>query len=228
SNNSTIRRGPTVLNAGTSQGSGSIGSMKWQATGLLEKGCTVSTISDCYHISLTSNPRQQLDTGNPDSPRQRDEFHFPQVNAGVPFSYTWKQHLYASTGSSASTFFHLMQVFGVAEKNPLVTLDAVGANMRIRDYVRGTGGSSCGASACPTTALDDYRGKTMMHRISGKFGPSGSLAYKVTNDAGATVLSYLIPSGNMGADAGYIKFGLYRAAYSGMTNANAAVGDWSG
>ncbi|KAJ7243056.1 hypothetical protein C8J57DRAFT_67317 [Mycena rebaudengoi] len=223
---STVRRA-TVLNSGSSFNQGSVGSMTWQASGLLEHGCTLSTISDCYHMFLTDDPNKQLDTNHPDSPRQRDEFHFPQIAAGVAFSYTWKQYLYSSTAPSISTFFHIMQVFGVSENGPLVTLDAEGTTLRIKDYVRGTGGASCGSAACPTTDLDNYHGKTTTHHISGKFGPSGSISYKITNDAGSTILGYSV-SGNMGAGSGYVKFGLYRATFDGMTTANSAVGDWSG
>ncbi|KAJ7192698.1 hypothetical protein GGX14DRAFT_506315 [Mycena pura] len=199
--------------------------MTWQASGVLEQGCTLSTISNCFHMFLTSDPTSQLDTNHLDSPRQRDEFHFPQVSAGTPFTYTWKHYLYASTGTG-STWFHIMQAFGVSENGPLVTLDAEAGTLRIKDYVRGTGGASCGSVTCPTTNLANYHGTTTTHHLSGSFGPSGSLTYKVTNDAGSTIISYSV-SGNMGAGAGYVKFGIYRQVFDGMTTANAVVGDWS-
>ncbi|KAJ7654282.1 hypothetical protein B0H17DRAFT_1146779 [Mycena rosella] len=126
--NSTLQR-RTTISGGTSFNQGTIGSMTWQASGGLESGCTLSTISNCYHMFLTSDPTQQLDTNHLDSPRQRDEFHFPQVSAGTAFSYTWKQYLYASTGTG-STWFHIMQAFGVSEDNPLVTLDAEVGTLR--------------------------------------------------------------------------------------------------
>ncbi|KAF8173519.1 hypothetical protein K438DRAFT_133650 [Mycena galopus ATCC 62051] len=113
--------------------------MTWQASGILEKGCTLSTITikDAYHISLTADPTQQLDTRHLDSPRQRNEFHFPQVGPETAFAYTWKQYLYPSTGTGDDTWFHLMQAFGVEERGPLVTLDAEGGMLRVKDYVRG-------------------------------------------------------------------------------------------
>jgi hypothetical protein len=77
----------------------------------------------------------------------------------------WKQYLYNSTGTG-STWFHLMQAFGVVENNPLVTLDAVSETVRIKDYVRGTGGKSCGTVACPTMDLSSYCGTTTSHAIS--------------------------------------------------------------
>ncbi|KAJ7054421.1 hypothetical protein C8F01DRAFT_1163296 [Mycena amicta] len=223
--NSTVQRRLTTINSGTAFVQGTIDGMTWQASGLLEQGCTLSTISSCYHMYLTSDPTAQLDTNHLDSPRQRDEFHFPQVAAGQSFSYTWKQYLYSSTGTG-STWFHLMQAFGVSENGPLVTLDAESGQLRVKDYVRGTGGTSCGSVTCPSTSLSNYQGTTATHTISGKFGPTGSLSYKITNDNGATILSYSV-SGNMGAGAGYVKFGMYRLTWDGMTTANAVVGDWS-
>ncbi|KAJ7364868.1 hypothetical protein DFH08DRAFT_766590 [Mycena albidolilacea] len=223
--NSTLERRVTI-NDGTSFNQGTIGTMTWKASGVLENGCTLSTISTCYHMFLMNDPTQQLDTNHLDSPRQRDEFHFPQVSAGTAFTYTWKQYLYSSVGIG-STWFHLMQAFGVSENNPLVALDAVDGTLRIKDYVRGTGRPSCGSVACPSTDLANYHGTTTMHHISGKFGPSGTLSYKVTNDAGSTIISYNA-SGDMGAGAGYVKLGMYRLTFDGMTTANAAVGDFSG
>ncbi|KAJ7084612.1 hypothetical protein B0H15DRAFT_802374 [Mycena belliarum] len=223
--NITLQR-RTTINGGTSFDQGTIDGMTWQASGVLETGCTLSTISSCYHMFLTDDPTQQLDTNHLDSPRQRDEFHFPQLTAGESFSYTWKQYLYSSTGTG-STWFHIMQAFGVSENSPLVTLDAVSGTLRIKDYVRGSGGSSCGAASCPKTDLANYHGKTTTHHISGAFGPSGSLSYTVKDDSGNTIISYTV-NGNMGAAGGYIKFGLYRLTFDGMTTANAVVGDWSG
>ncbi|KAF8195211.1 hypothetical protein K438DRAFT_1968541 [Mycena galopus ATCC 62051] len=215
-NTTLLRR--TTINDGTSFQQGTIGSMTWQASGVLETGCTLSTISSCYHMFLTNNPAEQLDTNHLDSPRQRDEFHFPQVSAGTSFSYTWKQYLYSSTGTG-STWFHIMQAFGVSENGPLVTLDAESGTLRIKDYVRGTGGTSCGSAACPTTNLANYHGQTTTHTISGKFGPTGSLSYKVTNDdGGSEIISYTV-NGNMGAGSGYVKFGMYRLTFDGMTTA---------
>ncbi|KAJ6483859.1 hypothetical protein C8R47DRAFT_1217544 [Mycena vitilis] len=158
--NSTLQR-RTTINGGTSFNQGTIGTMTWQASGVLETGCTLSTISNCYHMFLTNDPDEQLDTNHLDSPRQRDEFHFPQVSAGTAFSYTWKQYLYSSTGTG-STWFHIMQAFGVSENNPLVTLDAESGTLRIKDYVRGTGGA-------PPPALRRIwviHGMTATHHIS--------------------------------------------------------------
>ncbi|KAJ7736041.1 hypothetical protein DFH07DRAFT_944446 [Mycena maculata] len=225
STDTTLQR-RTTISDGNAFNQGMIGNMTWQASGVLESGCTLSTIVDCYHIFLTSNASAELDTNHLDSPRQRDEFHFPQVSAGTPFSYTWKQYLYSSTGTG-TTWFHIMQAFGVVEDNPLVTLDAVSDTLRIKDYVRGTGGPECGDIECPSTPLSNYHGTTTTHQISGTFGPSGNLLYAVTNTAtGDQILSYSV-DGAMGAGDGYVKFGLYRLTFENMTTANAVVGDWA-
>ncbi|KAJ7936579.1 hypothetical protein B0H13DRAFT_1589569 [Mycena leptocephala] len=205
------------MNDGTSYKQGTIENMTWQASGwrVLESGCGISTISDCFQMSLSSGANTQLDTNHPNSPRQRDEFHFPQMPAGMEFNYTWKQYLYSTTGTG-KTWFHLMQVFGVAENGPLVTLDAVDDVLRIKDYVRGTGGSSCGITVCPTVNIEDYYGTTTIHSISGTFGPS---AYNVTSESnGTTIISYAV-NGSMGESDGYIKFGMYRLTFEGMTPA---------
>nr|GAT54831.1 predicted protein [Mycena chlorophos] len=215
-----------TLNDGNAFVQGTIDGMTWQASGVLEEGCTLSTINDCYHMFLISNTTEELDTNHLSSPRQRDEFHFPQVDAGVEFSYTWKQYLYSSTGTG-TTWFHLFQAFGVEEDSPLITLDAEKDELMIKDYVRGTGGPQCGDVTCPVTDLSNYHGTTTTHTASGSFGPDGSLSYKVVNSAtGDEIISYSV-SGDMGAGAGYVKFGIYRLCWDGMTNANAVVGDWA-
>ncbi|KAJ7442907.1 hypothetical protein B0H11DRAFT_1748797 [Mycena galericulata] len=211
-----------TINDGMSFNQGTIGNMVWQASGVLETaGCGLSTISDCYQMSLTSDAAAQLDTNHLGSPRQRDEFHFPQVTAGTEFNYMWKQYMYSSTGTG-STWFHIMQAFGVAENGPLVTLDAVRSTLRIKDYVRGTGGTSCGRTTCPSANISDYYETTVTHTISGMFGPSGRLSYNITNEAeGTTILSYAV-NGAMGEGNGYVKFGMYRLTFEGMTSAKRA------
>ncbi|KAJ7877202.1 hypothetical protein B0H14DRAFT_3784418, partial [Mycena olivaceomarginata] len=87
----------------------------------------------------------------------------PPGACGVRILYSWKQYLYSSTGT-ASTWFHLMLVFGVVEDSLLVTLDAVNNVLRIKDYVRGTGDKSCGTMDCPTANLTTYFGTTTTHR----------------------------------------------------------------
>ncbi|KAJ7142498.1 hypothetical protein C8R44DRAFT_725850 [Mycena epipterygia] len=52
--------------------------------------------------------------------------------------------------------------------------------------------------------------------IRGKFGLSKTLSYNITNEAGHEILSYSV-NGAMGAGTGYIKFGMYRLAFDGMT-----------
>ncbi|KAJ6627758.1 hypothetical protein B0H10DRAFT_2210276 [Mycena sp. CBHHK59/15] len=215
---------PTVLNNGSQWETGTIGDMIWQSSGSLVQGCSVSSISNCYQMQLSSNASAELDPNHLDSPRQRDEFHFPQQSAAESFAYTWKHYLDPSTGSG-TTFFHLMQAFGVVEGSPLVTLSVAKGNVVIKDYVRGTGGPQCGTIACPNIPMSQYTGLTTSHSISGAFGPAGSLSYTVKDENGRTLISYSV-NGSMGAGGGYVKFGIYRQTFVGMTAALAAVGDW--
>ncbi|KAJ7654280.1 hypothetical protein B0H17DRAFT_1146777 [Mycena rosella] len=104
------------------------------------------------------HPTQQLDTNHLDSPRQRDEFHFSPVSAGTAFSYTWKQYLYASTGTG-STWFHIMQVFRRGRKQPTGDprrggRDAPHQGLRARQC------------RLPHDDLGNYHGLTSTHRIS--------------------------------------------------------------
>ncbi|KAJ7210082.1 hypothetical protein GGX14DRAFT_394878 [Mycena pura] len=210
----SLERRETVINSGTSEGSGTIDGLIWQATGLYR--------INCYSLFLSSDSTKQLDPGFPSS-------------LGASFSYTWKQYLYASTGTGTS-FFHLMQLFDDTAGEPVVTLDAVSGTVAIHDFVRGDGEASCGAKACPTTDITNYHGTTTTHTIStdksrsdrGKTGSSGSVTYKVTrDDNGLEVISYSA-TGQMGTGVTYVKLGIYRAAFEGMTTANAVVGDWTG
>ncbi|KAJ7798617.1 hypothetical protein B0H14DRAFT_3492313 [Mycena olivaceomarginata] len=200
---------------------GKVGTMTWCASGILTKGCTSSTISNCYGMYLTSNASAMLDTDHLDSPRQRNEWHFPTLASGQSFSYSWKQYLDSTT--SSNNFFHLMQVFGLSESNPIVALDALSGNLKIVDFSNTN--RSCGSLPCPSTPLSNYFGKYTTHTISGKFGPSGSLTYVVTGPSGNIIISYSRTSG-LGTDGGYIKFGTYRSVYPSMTAVNTMVGDW--
>jgi hypothetical protein len=126
----------------------------------LTKGCASSSITNCYGMYLTSNASAMLDTDHLDSPRQRNEWHFPTLSSGQSFSYSWKQYLDPSVGTSTH-FFHLMQVFGVAEAGPLIALDALSSNLKIVDFIT----TACGSS-CPSTPLSNYVGKYATHSIS--------------------------------------------------------------
>jgi hypothetical protein len=99
--------------------------MTWQASGVLTHGCTssVSGIGDCYQLTLSSNPNDNLDPGNW-TPRQRNELHFPPQADGSTWKYEWTHYLAPGTGSTTH-FFHMMQVFSTSDDGPLVTLDPV-------------------------------------------------------------------------------------------------------
>ncbi|KAJ7188973.1 hypothetical protein C8R46DRAFT_1244273 [Mycena filopes] len=171
---------------------------------------------------LSPNASQMLDTDHLDSPRQRNEWHFPTVASGKGFSYSWKQYLDPGCGSSTH-FFHLMQVFGVTENNPIVTLDALSNALKIVDFVS----STCGG-VCPSTPLSNYLGKYTVHSITGVCGPKGKLTYTVTNGspAGSKIISYSRSTGGLGLGDCYVKFGTYRMAFTPMTAVNTMVGDF--
>ncbi|KAJ7251166.1 hypothetical protein B0H12DRAFT_1297127 [Mycena haematopus] len=209
-------RGTTTTMAnGSSMLYGKVGNMPWDAsgnltglcTGILTQGCTKSMISNCYSMYLSSNASAMLDTAHLDSPRQRNEWHFPTVSSGQSFSYSWKQYLDPSTGSSTH-FFHLMQVFGIPENGPVVTLDALSGSLKIVDF-------TTAPLPCPSTPLANYLGVYTTHAISGTFGPLGRLNYTVTGPSG-NILSYF-RKGGLGAGDGYIKFGTYRLTFTPMT-----------
>ncbi|KZS93859.1 hypothetical protein SISNIDRAFT_410813 [Sistotremastrum niveocremeum HHB9708] len=183
--------------------------------GILYKGCsnTAAAISDCYNLTLTSNPNEQLDPNFLSSPRQRIELRGDSHPSGSSYSFQWKQWLSSSVGTSTH-FFHLMQVFDETADGPVVTLDAVSNKLSIKDYA--TARTDCGGT-CPSVALTNYNGITTLHSMTVTFGQSGSLSYKVTNaKSGATVISYSA-AGAMGGDSAYLKFGTYRATFTGMT-----------
>ncbi|KAJ7645930.1 hypothetical protein DFH06DRAFT_579943 [Mycena polygramma] len=212
-------RTATAMTNGSSIVFGKVGNMTWGASGILTQGCSSSTIQNCYGMYLTSNASDMLDTDHLDSPRQRNEWHFPTVAMNQSFSYSWKQYLDKSAGSSTH-FFHLMQAYGVPENGPIVALDALKNNLQIVDFTN----PSCGL-LCPFTPLPNYLGIYTTHTVSGKFGPFGGLNYTITGSSGK-ILSYSRISG-LGTGDGYIKFGTYRMAYApGMSVVNTMVGDW--
>lgn len=217
-----------VLNDGSSSKSGTISSqLRWQATGsLVHEACPGSTahpiaIADCYQLALVADPTKQLDQGHLDSPRQRIEFLTPKLADGASFAYKWRMYVSSRAGTS-SKFFHLMQVFSNADGGPIVTLDGVSNTAAVKDYKR-----DCAQTGCPAIPWSSFTDMTTKHFISGKFGGSGSLDYRVQDANGTTLFRYQVPSGYMGSGGCYIKFGTYRAAFDGMTAVNAAVGDFA-
>ncbi|KAJ6488268.1 hypothetical protein C8R47DRAFT_511796 [Mycena vitilis] len=214
-------RTTTTLTNGSSIVFGKVGNMTWGASGILTQGCSSeSTIQNCYGMYLTSNASEMLDTSHLDSPRQRNEWHFPTVALNQSFSYSWKQYIDKSAGSS-SHFFHMMQVYGIPENGPIVACDALKDNLQMVDFTNPLCGSSC-----PSTPLFKYLNIYTTHAVSGKFGPFGGLNYTVTDPNGKEILSYSRVSG-LGTGDGYIKFGTYRMAYApGMSVVNTMVGDW--
>ncbi|KAJ7647896.1 hypothetical protein FB45DRAFT_894716 [Roridomyces roridus] len=154
------RAASTNLTNGNGIVYGSDGVMIYDASGILTKGCNTAAISYCYGMYLSPNASQNLDTNHLDSPRQRNEFHFPALTANQSFSYSWKQYL-DPTVNGSTHFFYIMQVFGANEQLPVAALTILKSNLVIVD------------SATP----------------HGTFGPSGKLNYQVTSPSGP-IISY--------------------------------------
>ena len=150
------------------------------------------SISNCFQITLSSDPTKNLDPGFLDSPRQRVEFLTPAQDAGTDFAFTWKMYLSSNAGTSTH-FFHLMQVFSRDDNGPIVTLDALSGKITVKDYIRTS-------ASVPSIALSDYTDYTTVHTIQGTYGSNGTLAYVVKNSNGTQLLAYSA-SGYMGSDA---------------------------
>ncbi|EPQ55372.1 hypothetical protein GLOTRDRAFT_129646 [Gloeophyllum trabeum ATCC 11539] len=192
--------------------------------GVLKQGCSSTPgahITNCYSLSLTSNATQQLDSGFPDSPRQRIEFLTKGSADGTSHTYKWRYYLSSQTGTT-TRFFHLMQVFSRGDNAAIVTLDAVKGQFAVEDNFR-----NCSVTRCPSVAISQFTDRTTLHAMTVTFGPTGKLRYIVTDaDTGANILSYTA-SGKMGSQSTSLKFGLYRATVSGMTAASANLGDFT-
>ncbi|EJU01067.1 hypothetical protein DACRYDRAFT_22864 [Dacryopinax primogenitus] len=211
----------TTLGDGTAYESGKVEGMTWQASGILTQGCTdsVSKIDDCYEMTLSSNPNDNLDPGNWTA-RQRNELHFPPQADGSTWNYQWKHYLASGVGSTTH-FFHMMQVFSTMDDGPLVTLDPISGAVRITDYERGC--NPCGPTYSP---LSSWEGRTTMHEMTLTSGSNGNLQYAVSDaSTGAALISYSV-SGYMGGQT-YVKFGTYRATEDITTGVTAYVGDFA-
>jgi len=157
----------TTLAEGTSMQTGTVEGMTWQASGILTQGCTsdASHIGDCYGLTLSSNPIDNLDPGNW-TPRQRNELHFPPQADGSTWTHYWKHYLASGMGSTEQ-FFHMMQVFSTADDGPLVTLDPILGAVQITDYERGC--NPCGS----TYNLTLWEGRTITSWLS-RADPAGA------------------------------------------------------
>ncbi|KII84814.1 hypothetical protein PLICRDRAFT_179151 [Plicaturopsis crispa FD-325 SS-3] len=211
----------TTLSTGTSMQYGTLSNgLKWQSSGILSQPCKSSTISNCYALALNANTSANLDPGFTPT-RQRIEFRAPNSADNTSHTYAWSSYLSSSTGSG-NQFFHLMQLFTDGTNGPAISLTATKGAVAIKDYAR-----DCTATHCPSLALSTFEGRTLQHAMAVTFGPSGKLNYTVKDKAsGKTLLSYAV-TGSVGSSNTYLKFGTYRATYSGMTASYAEVGDYS-
>jgi len=218
----------TILNNGTSKQIGLLpNGLQWQASGILTQGCTViSPIQNCYDLSLGSNPAQELDPGFT-PPRQRVEFRAPSQAPGTTYLYSWKHYL-APNVSSSATFFYLMQIKSNALQQPYLALNVAQNSVRMRNFIDPT----CGVTGCPSINLTTYAGRTTTHTMRFTAGSNGTAVYLVQDTkTGAALLSYST-TGDFGnttvaANQTFVKFGIYRSVYAGMSAVNASAGDYS-
>ncbi|KAL1740313.1 hypothetical protein HDZ31DRAFT_47739, partial [Schizophyllum fasciatum] len=171
--------------------------IQWQMAGILEYPCTGDFanigISDCYSLELSSDGSKNLDTNHLDSPRQRNEFRAPNNAAGASHTYEWKTRIAGETGTS-NNFFHLMQIFDQEQGGPMLTLTA-------RKGKVGVESAALCKSGCASTAWDKYTDRTVQHTMKIKFGPNGSMDYKIKDvDTGETLISQSL-KGAFGSDA---------------------------
>ncbi|KAF5375953.1 hypothetical protein D9615_008154 [Tricholomella constricta] len=219
-------RAQVLLADGTSMQFGTVSSdLSWQASGILYQGCKDSVsfpinIVDCYGLTLSSDPTANLDPGGA-TPRQRIEFLTPGAADGVTQKFKWRYYLSSTVGTSTK-FFHLMQLFSRGDGSPIITLDAVNGQIKIKDYKR-----DCLTTGCPAIPLASFTDRTTVHFVTVTYGPNGHMDYVVKDaaDESNQLLRYTV-SGPMGLESTSIKFGAYRATFEGMTIVKAAVGDF--
>ncbi|KAF5375908.1 hypothetical protein D9615_008163 [Tricholomella constricta] len=197
----------------------------WQASGILYQGCKDSVsfpinIANCYALSLSSDPTAHLNPGAA-TPRQRIEFLSPGAADGVTQKFKWRYYLSSTVGTS-SKFFHLMQLFSRGDGSPIITLDAVNGQIKIKDYKR-----DCVTTGCPSIPLASFTDRTTVHFVTVTYGPNGRMDYVVKDaaDQSKMLLRYTV-TGQMGSQSTSIKFGAYKATFEGMSAVNAAVGDF--
>ncbi|KAF8313783.1 hypothetical protein DL93DRAFT_2058671, partial [Clavulina sp. PMI_390] len=162
-------------------------------------------ITDCYEMSLVADPTQQLD---PDSatPRQRIEFltaHQPAASESPSVASTCS----SSCVFLSASFFHLMQIFSTGDSGPVYFMDIIEDMVYVKDVAAGT--------YLTSATLANFSNRPLLHTMTITYGPSGSIQFAITDSqTGAAVLSFS-KSGGIGSDGTYLKFGMYRATYSG-------------
>ncbi|KAL1746625.1 hypothetical protein HDZ31DRAFT_81101 [Schizophyllum fasciatum] len=236
---SSCRAAPAqqTLNDGSSLKYGTVygGQLSYDSSGVMKYPCTDSKIAigTCYSLSLSANPKANLDTNHLDSPRQRNEFRVPWAAAGETHTYGWKMYLYGSTGTGSS-FFHLMQVFDDTTGMPVVTLDARNGRVGIESQTlcqSSSGGGLFGGGSttnnCPSIPLSQFVDRTTQHSMSITYGQQGSLTYTVTDAATKQTLLTYTAKGALGSSKTAAKFGTYRATFQGETAVLAGVGDYT-
>ncbi|KAF7986838.1 hypothetical protein HWV62_12606 [Athelia sp. TMB] len=112
-----------------------------------------------------------------------------------------------------------MQIFSDTGGGPALFLDILSSGVSLKDVETET------VLATATTA--SLFATPLLHTLSVTYGPSGSFNYAITNSqTGASILK-ASTTGTIGTGENYLKFGLYRAVYTGMPDLKAWYGDYT-
>ncbi|KAI5476933.1 hypothetical protein MNV49_007034 [Pseudohyphozyma bogoriensis] len=235
----------TTLGDGKSFKFGSVNSkFRWQASGILARGgCNAKyLIKDCYSSYLASTGMLESTTS---ANSKRESLSLEDAAAADDEDLEVYQDFLDSTISNpeagdaeTSDTLSKRQVIGCggggtpttstsagptptpAPPRPVITLDAKAGMAVIGDTVRG-------CTSCASVPLAQFVGKTIVHKVTIKYGLSGTFMYSAVDikNPGKTLLAYRA-KGDMGANAS-LKFGMYRAAIAGMSEARSFLGDYS-
>ncbi|GAA5985367.1 hypothetical protein JCM10908_006948 [Rhodotorula pacifica] len=196
--------------------------IKWQASGILEDAANMPGQQVYIQRPLTihlGGPNQCID----EKGRQRTEIlSWPPAVAGETWSYTWKFHLHPCLPSS-SKFFHLMQLFSRESKGFVVALGFVQNKIRIASQLPPLLDAQGGVVPLPEIPIEEYWGRTVVHRCVVRWGERGSVDYSLSDAVTSQLLlRYAVQDVHVPAQ-GSIKFGLYRAHV--CSPASAVLGD---
>ncbi|KAM0788581.1 hypothetical protein ACM66B_001703 [Microbotryomycetes sp. NB124-2] len=170
---------------------------------------TSSTSSSAASSTSTKTPRQRIEM-----------LSWPPAAAGTTFNYQWKSHL-ASPASSGYQFFHVMQLLRRVDGGAyVIALSIKNGQVYIDDIAR-----DCGLGSCPSIPLSSILDRTLQHNATVTWGTvNGSFDYTVSDALTKLPILTYSAKGYMG-DQGSLKYGVYRAYVSGLSDLNNYVGD---
>lgn len=90
---------------------------------------------------------------------------------------------------SGNNFFHLVQLFSIADNGPTYTLDLYKSKAAIRSYVDGNSADGNGDTLLASVADTSFFNRTLINTVSVTWGASGSMSYSAVDaTSGASVL----------------------------------------